>query len=201
MLQSYPELVETPTDDYYERTNWNVRDSDATLVLFPGDLESSIGTEYTIKIAQEYQKPCLVLEELDVEAALAWLGTLEDNLDLNVAGPRLSNYPGIDTMAFDLILIALPKKVQFVINIIIKAVSCAFACYYFWYSVQLVIQTWGRYTSGFKVPLWTLYGAQPVFCVCLFFVMLNLLFEDIREMRSERAKLQNTIGEGGDSRC
>ncbi len=103
VLQSYPELVETPTDDYYERTNWNVRDSDATLVLFPGDLESSIGTEYTIKIAQEYQKPCLVLEELDVEAALAWLGTLEDNLDLNVAGPRLSNYPGIDTMAFDLI--------------------------------------------------------------------------------------------------
>jgi len=99
----FPELVETPSRDYYERTAWNVRDSDATLILFPHDLETSVGTEYTIDIARELQKPCLVLDRVDVAAAVAWLETLEDELDLNVAGPRLSNYPGIDEMAFELI--------------------------------------------------------------------------------------------------
>ncbi|MDR2035681.1 MAG: putative molybdenum carrier protein [Coriobacteriales bacterium] len=103
LLEQYPELVETPTSDYYERTAWNVRDSDATLVLFPHDLKRSVGTEYTIDIASEYKKPCLVLEHVDVVAALAWLDTLGDELDLNVAGPRLRNYDGIDTMAFELI--------------------------------------------------------------------------------------------------
>jgi len=100
----YPELVETPTDNYYERTAWNVRDSDATLILFPYDLEVSVGTEYTIDIAKEYQKPCLVLDRVDTDAAIEWLNTLGDNLDLNVAGPRLSNYPGIDEMTHDLIV-------------------------------------------------------------------------------------------------
>ena len=103
LLLPYPELVETPTNDYYERTAWNVRDSDATLVLFPHDLEKSVGTEYTIDIAHEYKKPCLVLEQVDADAAVEWLATLGDNLDLNVAGPRLRNYPGIDDMSFTLI--------------------------------------------------------------------------------------------------
>jgi hypothetical protein len=103
LLLPYPELKETPTNDYYERTAWNVRDSDATLILFPHDLETSKGTEYTIDIAHDYQKPCLVLDRVDAVSALAWLDTLGDELDLNVAGPRLRNYPGIDDMAFSLI--------------------------------------------------------------------------------------------------
>jgi len=104
LLTPYPELEETPTNDYYERTAWNVRDSDATLVLFPSELESSVGTEYTIEIALDYKKPCLVLEKADAEQAIAWLETLGSNLDINIAGPRLSNYPGIDNMTYDLIV-------------------------------------------------------------------------------------------------
>ena len=102
LLLLYPELEETPTNDYRERTAWNVRDSDATLILFPRELKTSIGTELTIELALEYEKPHLVLDAPDVDLALAWLETLKDNLDLNVAGPRLSNYASIDDMAFNL---------------------------------------------------------------------------------------------------
>lgn len=82
-------------------------------------------------------------------------------------------------IAFDLILMVLPEKVQYVINLIIKVCTMAFSCYYFYWSLQLVIQTMGRHTSGFEVPFWALYGAQPVFCVLLFVCMLGLICEDL----------------------
>ena len=103
LLQPYPELKETPTSDYYERTAWNVRDSDATLILLPRELTKSVGTEYTIKVAAELQRPHLVLGHVDPDSAIAWLKTLKDDLDLNVAGPRERGYPGIYHMAYQLI--------------------------------------------------------------------------------------------------
>ena len=87
-------------------------------------------------------------------------------------------------IAFDLIFMVLPKIVQFVIDIIIKVASMAFACYYFYWSLQLVIQTMGRHTSGFEVPFWALYGAQPVFCVLLFICMGGLLIDSISEFKA-----------------
>src|SRR6266851_4977853 len=53
----YP-LVETPTPAYPVRTEWNVRDSDGTLVLARG--QASGGTALTIEFATDYGKPCLV---------------------------------------------------------------------------------------------------------------------------------------------
>ena len=103
LLLQYPELTETPTNDYYERTAWNVRDSDATLIMFPHELKASVGTEYTIKIAHEYGRPCLVLDHVDVAKAIEWLDSLGDNLDLNVAGPRLSNFLDVYNMTHTLV--------------------------------------------------------------------------------------------------
>src|SRR5690348_7979517 len=37
IAERYP-LVETPSKDYRQRTRWNVRDSDAALILVPGEL-------------------------------------------------------------------------------------------------------------------------------------------------------------------
>src|ERR1043166_1868000 len=54
----YP-LVETPWVGYPQRTEWNVRDSDGTLILTRG--EADRGTALTIELASRYQKPCLVL--------------------------------------------------------------------------------------------------------------------------------------------
>ena len=103
LLKKYPELEETPSGEYLERTVWNVRDSDATLVLKPEEIESSYGTDYTIGAADGLERPCLVLDRVDVGLAIEWLDSLEDELDLNVAGLRESKYPGIYDMAYDLV--------------------------------------------------------------------------------------------------
>ena len=84
---------------------------------------------------------------------------------------------------FDMIFNALPRKGQFVLDVIIKVGTMAFACYYFVGSLNLVLSTLGRSTSGFKVPFWALYGAQPVFCVLLFIMMGALLCETIEDYK------------------
>ncbi|CAG8821318.1 10048_t:CDS:1, partial [Dentiscutata erythropus] len=53
----YP-LVETPTSSYSERTEWNIRDSDATLIiLITTESSPCHGTSLTIEKAKELHKP------------------------------------------------------------------------------------------------------------------------------------------------
>jgi Circularly permutated YpsA SLOG family len=90
----YP-LTETPSIAYSQRTRWNVRDSDATLILTWG--KSTGGTALTIKACQQADKPHLVIDLADdaesaakTEVARKWLAAnLKDGV-LNVAGPRAS---------------------------------------------------------------------------------------------------------------
>jgi hypothetical protein len=92
LLVDYPGLRATPSRDPAERTRWNVRDSDATIVMAAGG--RSPGTDLTIETAARIGRPCLVTsgspEDVD-----EWLGDLGDGLTLNVAGPRESERPGI----------------------------------------------------------------------------------------------------------
>ena len=96
----YP-LTETPNNDYYQRTTWNVRDADATLILIRATLEG--GTAFTAKEAKRLCKPCLVVNLASdlapsPAAARSWL--LEHAVAvLNVAGPRESKEPGIQAEA------------------------------------------------------------------------------------------------------
>lgn len=89
----YP-LKETPSCDYPERTEWNVRDCDGTLVLSWG--RPSGGTALTIALARRLKKPCLVIDletaGLSCEKIAAWID-LYGIATLNVAGPRES--PGL----------------------------------------------------------------------------------------------------------
>ena len=90
----YP-LKDTPTDDYAQRTEWNVRDSDGTLVVARG--APTGGTAQTIAFASCLKKPCLVvdLENLiDPQGVLEWAAAFGVST-LNVAGPRESKSPGI----------------------------------------------------------------------------------------------------------
>jgi hypothetical protein len=90
----YP-LQETPGDGYPQRTEWNVRDSDGTLILTRG--EPDRGTRLTAELAQRYGKPLLVLdlaEEPDTAKVRAWVEEHRIQV-LNVAGPRASSCPGI----------------------------------------------------------------------------------------------------------
>src|SRR5262245_8667726 len=87
--------METATDVYAERTEQNVRDSDATLVLVRGPATG--GTKQTIDFAILHDKPCLVIdlgENADVGHIREWLQQHAVRT-LNVAGPRESEAPGI----------------------------------------------------------------------------------------------------------
>jgi hypothetical protein len=51
-----------------QRTEFNVRDSDATLIFMPKNLSDDIGTEFTIKMAVEFKKPFLITDSYQSSA-------------------------------------------------------------------------------------------------------------------------------------
>ena len=90
-------LVETPSEGYSQRTEWNVRDSDGT-VLFSREPVLVGGTKLTKKFTSKWNRPCLVISEI---ASQDPPGTLRQFVDdhfietLNVAGPRESTDAGL----------------------------------------------------------------------------------------------------------
>jgi len=87
-------LQETPSDDYSQRTEWNVRDSDGTLILTWG--EATGGTKLTWDLAAKLKKPFFVVDfenEPAYRNILDWIQNRRISI-LNVAGPRESNRPG-----------------------------------------------------------------------------------------------------------
>ena len=105
VLARYPLLQETPSADPAQRTEWNVRDSDACLILVDAaGVAVSKGTALTGDLAARYAKPLLVV---DVSAADAfgrittWLAALlaartsDASFRFMIGGPRESEAPGI----------------------------------------------------------------------------------------------------------
>ncbi|MFQ5935422.1 MAG: putative molybdenum carrier protein [Acidiferrobacterales bacterium] len=90
----YP-LTETATTEYAERTEQNVLDADATLIITRGTPTG--GTALTAQIARRAKRPYLIVDLQEVPAAdtvRKWM-TQHSALTLNVAGPRESGCPGI----------------------------------------------------------------------------------------------------------
>jgi len=89
-------LKETPDSAPAQRTEWNVRDSDATLVLSIGPTLSG-GSKQTVEFALRHGKPCLHLSRRrDGKQAAAKLAAFLNEhgvKTLNVAGPRKSQEP------------------------------------------------------------------------------------------------------------
>ncbi len=95
----YP-LDETPSADHAERTEWNVRDSDATLILTRKAALSG-GTRLTRELANRHERPCLVVDPTapaSLDSVVAWLDSGRIKT-LNLAGPRESGEPGIEALA------------------------------------------------------------------------------------------------------
>ena len=94
----YPNMTETKSADPAQRTKYNVRDSDGTVVFSHGDVSG--GTKWTVEVGGELRKPVLLLDLAthSVEAAayrlLEWIEA-EGIEVLNVAGPRESEDAGI----------------------------------------------------------------------------------------------------------
>lgn len=101
-LDARYELRETPSDKYDQRTKWNVRDSDAT-VIFTLAAEMQGGTARTREFADRLGKPWLHLVGGDLgPAAIAQSATRlvafaagHRVARLNVAGPRASQAPQV----------------------------------------------------------------------------------------------------------
>lgn len=92
-------LVETPSDDYAERTRRNVQDSDGTLILCGRAISNGtrLTMEHTLR-TKGATKLFLVdyhrFDAASVEAIAQWLGRKRIAV-LNVAGPRESTSPGV----------------------------------------------------------------------------------------------------------
>jgi hypothetical protein len=102
VIASPYQIQETPSFDVAQRTEWNVRDSDATLIISRGELAG--GSALTQQIANQYERPSLhidlaVLSIPDATSLLQqWLSGF-DCKTLNVAGPRASEDPEIYLLA------------------------------------------------------------------------------------------------------
>lgn len=108
LLVEYPDLRETSSDDPAERTELNVRDSDATLIVrLPGS--TSPGTDLTLDTAARLGRPVLVTEG-DAAQVSDWLGSLSPGIRLNVAGPRESEQPGLYDLTRELLRVALVDR-------------------------------------------------------------------------------------------
>ena len=96
-------LDETPNGEPAQRTAWNVRDADATLILSQGVLTG--GTALTAEIAERLEKPLLVIDlrkPVPIAHVLSWMRRAAVRV-LNIAGPRESQAPGITKDARDFV--------------------------------------------------------------------------------------------------
>jgi hypothetical protein len=105
----YP-LVETPQATPAQRTAWNVRDTEATLVVTRGAPRG--GAALAIDRARAERHPVLVLDLAtgwDLAAVERWLDRCAARV-LNVAGPRESEAPGIYEESLPLLTALLARK-------------------------------------------------------------------------------------------
>ncbi len=89
-------MLETPSPEYAERTEWNVRDSDAT-VIFTITPHLSEGSDLTRHFAEHYNKPYLHIHQGHTRPATLLLNFLRQHSInvLNIAGPRASTEPEV----------------------------------------------------------------------------------------------------------
>jgi predicted Rossmann fold nucleotide-binding protein DprA/Smf involved in DNA uptake len=91
--EKYPNLTETLTRNYAERTELNVQNSDATLIVSHGELTK--GSLMTKRFATKHQKPFLHINFLEsnikesANKVRKWLNSINCK-KLNIAGSRAS---------------------------------------------------------------------------------------------------------------
>ena len=120
LLDRYPKLTETPLADPAQRTEWNVRDADACLIIVDvTGIDISSGTTLARELAHRYRKPLFVADlaapDILKDASL-WLRVQQArhgaDLKLATGGPRESEAPGIYAKAkafIETLLGAIPR--------------------------------------------------------------------------------------------
>jgi hypothetical protein len=102
VMARYPKLAATPLADPAQRTEWNVRDADACLIVVDaGGIDTSAGAALAQDLAHRYRKPLFVADlgnPDSIRHAALWLRVQQSrhgDLKLAIGGPRESEAPGI----------------------------------------------------------------------------------------------------------
>lgn len=101
----YPLMETESSTEYHVRTELNVRDSDGTCILIQFKYMDA-GTRLTQELAEKYRRPCLVSDISDavcVKDIHDWIASNQIRV-LNIAGPRESSCPGIESVAQEVVL-------------------------------------------------------------------------------------------------
>ena len=97
------QLAEMDSSDYSVRTEQNVIDSDGTLILYRQKLQG--GTLLTHRLAKRHDKPLLRMRldlAIKYDDAVRWI--IEHEIQtLNVAGPRGSSHPELESEASEVL--------------------------------------------------------------------------------------------------
>jgi hypothetical protein len=92
------QLKETPSSNYLQRTEWNARDSDGTVVFSIAGVLTG-GSKKTVELARKHGRPGLHLSKAGgasaAQAALRRFIAEHGIRVLNVAGPRASKEPEV----------------------------------------------------------------------------------------------------------
>ena len=94
-------LKETPSASYLQRTEWNARDSDGTVIFSLASVLTG-GSLKTQEFAAKHKKPCAHIHAgmPQPESALRRFVEAHGIKSLNVAGPRGSKEPGVYAFVF-----------------------------------------------------------------------------------------------------
>jgi hypothetical protein len=95
--------LDAPDVPRSQRTEWNVRDSDATLVI--GRVQEDLGTSWAIDCATRYRRPLLVCaldDSIAEEKIREWLDANDIRI-LSVGGPSESSAPGVGEKTYALL--------------------------------------------------------------------------------------------------
>ena len=103
------ELTENESAEYPVRTEQNVVDSAATLIVYEQQIKG--GTMLTKRLCRRLGRECLAvpIDHASIDKAQQWL-QLHAPATLNVAGPRESSCPGIQQRSFEFLMRVLTEQ-------------------------------------------------------------------------------------------
>ncbi len=103
-------LVETPEERSPDaphiprslRTEWNIRDADASLVIIPEVLDGADpGTSWAMSVARKLHKPMLIIDPKSTDSKTVRRWILENKIKvLGVGGPSEMTAPGIYDLTY-----------------------------------------------------------------------------------------------------
>lgn len=112
LLEVFPHLRETESADYRQRTELNVRDAQATIVVTPSGTPTTPGSRLTVECCQRLNRPYRVVTPVQLSKTLCdlvWGWKNMPLIDVNIAGTRESKAPGIQNQVRLAIIDAIRK--------------------------------------------------------------------------------------------